>query len=351
MLPTVDFFNCGMHNPDLGEADVYSENSYLVDWTPEDYRMLEKTVLTARHRVHESGLFSDEALCELIDLHPQDYLTIAAMGNDENRFEWMTGVRGETSAEDLLQAVKNGQLWVNLVSLARFHPEYARMLDSIYHELESQCPGFQAQHRSANLLISSPNAMVYYHIDLPVNMLWHLRGEKQVWVYPPFDDRFVSPRNIERLILGQMAEDMPYQSWFENYAISFRLQPGQMITWPQNTPHRVTNRDGLNVSLSTEHRNPLAKRRINVHLANYHLRRQFGCKHLSTDPRLWTARFKEAYVRCLRIWDQLTKRKSPEPFSYRKRFRIDPLADKGYVLLDGQTDLSFTEEEAVLAGV
>lgn len=329
---------------------MIAENSYLSNWTPEDYRMLEKTILIAGHRVQETGLFTDEALCDLIDRHPQDYLTIAAMGNDQNKFEWMTGIRGETSAADLLQAVKNGQLWVNLVSLGRFHPEYARMLNSIYDELERNSPGFKARNRSANLLISSPNAMVYYHIDLPVNMLWHLRGEKEVWVYPAFDDRFVSPRNIERLILGQMAEDMPYHAWFEDYAVSFKLQPGQMITWPQNTPHRVTNRDGLNVSLSTEHRNPLAKRRINVHLANHYLRQQFGCTNLSTDPRRWTAHIKEAYVRGMRLWNMVGKKKGPEPFSYRKRFRIDPLAEKGYVLLEDQKDLSFEEEEALLAG-
>lgn len=324
--------------------------SFLANWTQEDYRMLEKTVLIAQHRIHETGMFSDEALCDLLDRHPQDYLTIAAMGNDQNKFEWMTGVRGDTSAADLLQAVKNGQLWVNVVCLAKFHPEYDRMLNSIYNELESRCPGFKAQHRSANLLISSPNAMVYYHIDLPVNMLWHLRGEKQVWVYPAFDERFVSPRNIERLILGKMAEDMPYHSWYEDYALSFRLRPGQMITWPQNTPHRVTNMAGLNVSLSTEHRNKTAKRRINVHLANYYLRQQLGCQNLSINPQQWTAPLKETYVRGLQLAQKVFRKKQMEPFSYRKRFRIDPLAEKGYVLLDPTSKPSFEEEEALLAG-
>lgn len=330
---------------------MISSNNWLHNWTSEQYRMVEKTTLIAQHRLHESGLFTDEALCELIDRHPQDYLTIAGMGSDQNKFEWMTGIRGQTSAVDLLQAVKNGQLWVNLVCLARFHSEYDRILNSLYDELEAHSPGFKAQHRSANLLISSPNAMVYYHIDLPVNMLWHLRGEKQVWVYPAFDERFVAPQNIERLILGKMAEDMPYHRWYEDYALSFVLQPGQMITWPQNTPHRVTNREGLNVSLSTEHRNPLAKRRINVHLANHYLREQFGCQNLSMDPRGSVARMKEAYARGVQMFQKLTRKKKLEPFSYKKRFRIDPLAPKGYVLLESEKELNFQEEEALLAGV
>jgi hypothetical protein len=324
--------------------------SYLANWTPEQYRVLEKALLVAEHRIHETELFTDAALCELIDRHPRDYLTIAAMGNDKNKFEWMTGERGDISADELLRAVKEGQLWLNLIRLRKFHPEYARIVDSVYDELEAKAPGFKAQSRSANLLISSPNAMVYYHLDLPVNMLWHLRGEKQVWVYPHFDERFVAPRNIERLILGKMAEDMPYQPWFEDYAVSFVVKPGQMITWPQNAPHRVTNRDGLNVSLSTEHRNPVARRRLNVHLANHFIREQFGCNNLSIDPHGSMARLKELYARSYQLFQKLTQRNQPEPFSYRKRFRVDPNAEKGYVLLDPEKTVSFEEEEALLVG-
>jgi len=60
------------------------------------------------------------------------------------------------------------------------HPDYAREINRIFAELEAGNPRFQAQHRSANLLISSPGSMVYYHMDIPVNMLWYLRGSKRV---------------------------------------------------------------------------------------------------------------------------------------------------------------------------
>lgn len=324
--------------------------SYLGNWSAEQFRVLEKSVLVGEHRIHETALFTDEALCRLIDNHPRDYLTIAAMGNDKNKFEWMTGERGDTSAEDLLLAVKRGQLWINLIRLGRLHSEYNEIINSVYDELEAKSPGFKAQNRSANLLISSPNAMVYYHLDLPVNMLWHLRGEKRIWVYPSGDERFVAPRNIERLILGEMAEDMPYQPWFEDYALSFMLKPGQMITWPQNAPHRVTNCEGLNVSLSTEHRNPLARRRLGVHLANHYLRRQFGSKNLSSDPSGLTGRFKEIYSRVCQRVERLLRGDGKEPFGYRKRFRVEPNAEKGWVLLEPEKELSFTEEEALLVG-
>ena len=52
----------------------------------------------------------------------------------------------------------------------------------------------------------------------------------------------------------------------------YDLQPGEMVTWPQHTPHRVVNTDGVNVSLSTEHMTSRAARRNNVFLANRHFR-------------------------------------------------------------------------------
>lgn len=327
-----------------------ARESLLRDWTPEQFAVLEQAVLVAQHRLHETDLFSDAALAELIDRQPDDYLTIAAMGRDEKKFEWMVGERGDASAHDLLDAVRRGKLWVNLIALGRFYDEYRRIINDLYDELEARNPRFKAQHRSGNLLISSPEAMVYYHIDLPVNMLWHLRGRKRVWVYPPFDPRFVAPRNIERLIHGEMAEDMPYHAWFEDYALKFDVEPGQMITWPQNTAHRVTNLDGLNVSLSTEHRNPLAQRRLNVHRANRFLRKNFGLEGTSIRPEGAVARAKELLIKGVHAVQRVTRRQHKEPFGYRKKFRVDPHAPLGYVLLNGAEQASFEEENAVLMG-
>ncbi|MBL4885181.1 MAG: cupin-like domain-containing protein [Planctomycetaceae bacterium] len=324
---------------------------YLQGWTKPEFDVLEEAVLVAKHRLHETGMFTDDALAELIDRHPDDYLTIAAMGNDENKFEWMTGKRDGASGKEMIQALRTGKIWVNLICLARYHPEYAKILNSLYDELEKNAPRFQAKYRSANLLISSPNAIVYYHIDLPVNMLWHIRGEKRVWVYPHFDNRFASQRNIERAILGEMSEDMPYQKWFEDYALEFHVKPGQMMTWPQHSPHRVTNLDTMCVSLSTEHRNQRAKRRVNVHLANHYLKKHFGLKDLSIRPQGWNACAKEAYARAVQVVNKLLTAKKMEPYSYRKRFVVDPNAELGYRMLDGEDATDFKQEEAILANV
>jgi hypothetical protein len=139
-------------------------------------------------------------------------------------------------------------------------------------------PDFRTVHRSANLLISSPNAKVYYHADAPLNMLWHLRGEKRVWVYPG-DERFAPREWVEMIFTRESDDDLPYRPEFDDFATPHLLRAGEMLTWPQNRPHRVENVSGLNVSLTTEHYTPQAMKKRMTYLANRYLRKWF---HLPT---------------------------------------------------------------------
>jgi len=309
-------------------------DSMLVDWTDDDYRAVERGVLLARHRLHQEPLFSDEQLCRIIDAHPDNCFHVNTMGRDNNRFEWREGDRAGVPADVLLDLVRRGRLWLNIRNVMEHHPEFRQLIDGMYDELESRGDGFRAEDRSANLLISSPGAIVHYHVDMPVNMLWHVRGRKRVWVYPPFDSRFVSHDVLERVFSGEMAEDVPYDVSMDRYALVYDVEPGDLITWPQNTPHRVTNLDSLNISLSTEHKNPAARRRINVHLANQWLRRTCGLPCRSSEIDGWAAHAKQAVIRSVRLARRVTRKKQTQ-FTYPVSFRVDPDAPLGYTDLPG----------------
>ncbi len=319
--------------------------SLLVDWTTGDFHSLERAVLLARHRLAETGLFTDEALIRIFDTHPAECFHVNTMGDDSNRFEWREGDRNGVASDILLETVRRGHLWINCRNLLDHQPRYARVINAVYDELEANCPGFKAENRSANLLISSPAALVHYHVDLPVNMLWHLRGTKRVWVYPHFDSRFVSQHVMEMVCSGEFSEDVPYDSSFDQYALEFDVQPGQLLTWPQHTPHRVTNLEGLNVSLSTEHKNPRARRRNNVHLANQLLRRRCGLRRLSADADSWSAHAKQALARAVRYFQRFTG-KQTQQFTYPSSFRVDPEAPQGFQLLDVPEDVLVAPHEA-----
>ena len=317
----------------------------LADWNADHFHSLEHGVLLAKHRLADTGLFSDENLIKIIDTHPAPDLSVNTMGTDTNHFEWREGDRNGVAGDVLLELVRKGRLWINCRKMLAHHPEFRKTFDAIYDELEEKSPGFQANDRTANLLISSPHALVHYHIDMPVNMLWHVRGRKRVWVYPHFDFRFASQRVVELVCSGEFSEDVPYEPEFDQFALVFDVEPGQLLTWPQMAPHRVTNLDSLNVSLSTEHKNPRAKRRINVHLANQFLRRTAGwnCTSAAVDGPI--AHLKQGLARAVRFSKKL-RGETKQQFTYPISFKVDPDSPTGYTLLDVPDDVLVAPHEA-----
>jgi len=236
----------------------------------------EGQIVRASHNLLDTGLFDDRALIELFDRHAPEDLLVYRMRDDHRRMDdFQFGSRGELTAAELLQAVRDGRLWLNIIHINYHHPEFRALVDAVYDELEAACGGFKAKQRNANLLVSSPRAQVYYHADAPLNMLWHLRGRKRVWVYPG-DERFAPREWVEMIFTRESDDDLPYDPAFDEFATAYDLEPGQMLTWPQNTPHRVENIDGLNVSLTTEHYTPAAMRKRMTYLANRYLRSWFG---------------------------------------------------------------------------
>jgi len=244
----------------------------LIDWP--NNQILEGRVVRATHHLLETGLFSDEKLVELFDQHDPECLLVYRMGDDHRKLdEFQFGSRGNLTAQQLLDAVKGGRTWLNIIHITR-HDTFKTLVDDIYDELEQKVPGFSTVHRSANLLVSSPNAKVYYHADAPLNMLWHLRGDKRVWVYPG-DERYAPREWVEMLFTRESDDDLPYRPEFDQFATPYDLRPGEMVTWPQNVPHRVENLGGLCVSLTTEHYTPQAMKKRMTYMANRYLRKWF----------------------------------------------------------------------------
>ena len=319
----------------------------LIDWKQSDFDAVEEGVLVAQHGLGNTDLFSDETLAEILDTHPSEHLSISTMGIDPNHFDWREGHRNDVRGADLLQLVRDGQLWINCRRMLDFHPDHAAAIHGLYDQVEANKQGFKAEQRTANLLISSPTAWVPYHVDMPVNMLWHIRGSKRVWVYPHFDVRFASVEVLQRVCSGEWSEDVPYDSGFDRYALVFDAQPGQLITWPQLAPHRVRNLEGLNVSLSTEHKNSRARRRINVHTANHLIGKHFGraCQSIAVDGL--GAHAKQALTRAFRHAGKLFG-KQKQQFVYPKTFVVDADAPHGYRILDEFKDTVVAPHEEQL---
>ena len=305
----------------------------LVPWTPSQALSLGSEVVAAKHHLHELDLFADKGLVEFLETHPRHSLQAFTMGSDPNRYrEWKSVDTAGSSGKDILAAVARGRLWLNIHRVHLFHKEYRDLLDEIYSELSSLCPNFRAVNQNATLLISSPRALVYYHVDAQPNLLWHIRGRKRLWVYPANDRTLIDQDLMEDIFASFADEEVPYRMKFDEKATVYEMGPGEVLAWPQNSPHRVTNLEGLNVSLSTVHETADSDRRKLVYCANRLFRRSYRLPFRTVRESGIAAYMKRAGFRAFRRAGIVH---TPPRRAYLSKLRIDPAAAAGFSELPG----------------
>jgi hypothetical protein len=227
------------------------------------------------HGLHESPLFSTDRLAELIERYPRENYSLVQTGSKESRRLWREGEIGNLSGRQVMDAIAKGGLWLNLRNVSGVDGAYRSMLDGMFEEIAAKVPGFEAPKHQSGILISSPDAQVYYHADLPGQGLIQISGRKRVYLYPATAP-FIRPEHLEDIALFDVEVDMPYADWYDAHAKVFDLGPGQMLNWPLNAPHRVENLGSVNISMTVSYVNDEIRRAEIVNLANGLLRHRFG---------------------------------------------------------------------------
>ena len=306
----------------------------ITDWQPHYASLFGNHALALSHSLASSPLFSDDALAALIDKTPREGYHVnysqKTPGNPPKRRE---GEIKGLSGRDVLDVVRNGNIWVNLTSPAQTDPAYGKMLDGLYDEFEERVPGFKSYKRNLTILISSPNVSVKYHSDVPGQSLWQVRGTKKLYVYPNTQP-FISQPALEKLILGQLREtDMPYEPWYDDYAQVYTLDAGKMIHWPLNGPHRVVNEGMLNVSFTTEHWTNELRKHYAVNYANGILRSKLGMQNLSQQVTGASYLAKLGLAGLVKF----TPLNPQKQKVYTVDFTVDPLAAEGVRDIEGYT--------------
>ena len=257
--------------------------SLITDWTDDKARAFSRSNLTFEHNLHTRPMFDDEGLASLLDRYPRDKLGVFTMGEDPVDWKsWRRGSAGSLSGDKLLDAAKSGRIWLNLRHTNDYLPDYSALEREIFAETEARA-GLRTYRRDLGMLISSANAQVFYHLDVPLVSLWQLRGQKRVWVYPVADP-YVLADQLERIVLKETAEQFAFDPSWDAGAEVHDLTPGRMVTWRQNAPHRIENGPMLNVSLSIEFMTPAAALRANVLYANGVLRKSGARPRLQAAP-------------------------------------------------------------------
>jgi hypothetical protein len=248
----------------------------LAQW-PQDVRSrFSHETLVVPHDLHTRAMFDDAGLISLLDRYPRDRLGVFTMGQDPVDWRsWQSGKAGDLTGSELLEGVHSGRIWLNLRATNHYLEDYEALSNELFADKEANIRGLKTLKHDLGVLISSPNAQVFYHLDSALVSLWQIRGTKTVRVYEPAGP-FAWPEQIEAVVLRESAEQIPFDPAWDLHAKEVILEPGMMVTWPQNAPHRIVNGPMVNVSLSVEFMTPAALLRANVIYANGVLRRRFG---------------------------------------------------------------------------
>ena len=247
----------------------------LQDWDSEKAATFQKAVMTFRHGLAGTGLFSDEALIDLLDRHPSSELDVCTMGSADGPYpnKFRTGDFRDVGGKTLLAAAKAGAVWINLRKAMNLHPDYKAVLDRMYGEL-AKATGNKAFNPKGGILISSPIARVPFHTDKTETILWHVRGSKRILIYPRTQE-FMPDASYEATLTDLLDDDLPYRADMDASATVLDLEPGQAATWPLNAPHRVEN-STFCVSVTTEYSTRESARKNSAMLTNAMLRARFG---------------------------------------------------------------------------
>ncbi len=164
---------------------------------------------------------------------------------------------------------------IRLSGVQAYDKEYQSLLEQILEEVDG-LSGFALRREigwsSMTILLSSPGMTTPYHIDHQSNLLFQLRGRKNVYILDSRDRRVVSDATIERYYGGDKhAAD--YRDELQGQAAICELTPGVAVHNPSLGPHWVTNENEVSVSVSVNYSLRESEGSARVYQVNRYLRR------------------------------------------------------------------------------
>ena len=286
---------------------------------PQDKVRVGQEIVRFNHRLAETGLFTDEALARLIDEHPRSELTVCTMAeNPPPDQTWIAGEASDLSGAQLVEATRRGALWVSPRSAMTRNPRYRAVFDKAMADF-ARATGLRVLTADAAVLLSGPKMGIFFHVDPAETMLWHVRGTKTIYVYPPKEEH-VTEQALEAILLKETLSDLPYRPEMEDGVAAVALAPGEAAFWPMHSPHRVINGANLNVSVSVEFSTPRSMLTNGVFYTNGVLRRRLGLKPVSrTAPQA----LKPAYWAMAKALKTLAPPKSNVERDHTRQFDVD----------------------------
>lgn len=210
--------------------------------TADQRRLARREVLRFGHALADTGLFADESLVQLLDLHPRDRTRILTRRpGGSPRDGWIAGAADKATGAQLLKTIGAGGLSVSLDGVMTSDPACRLVLDQLATEI-GEATGLIVLGANASIVISSPRLSTPLTIAPQEAAALTVRGGQVLYVYPA----------------GPQA-GLPWTPSREDAVTPVMLQAGQAAFWPSHAPTRSVNGDGLNVSVVFTFETPQSK--------------------------------------------------------------------------------------------
>jgi len=216
--------------------------SLLSPLTADQRRLARREVLRFGHALAGTGLFSDDSLAQLLDLHPRAQTRVLTRRPDGSpRDGWITGAADKATGAQLLKAARDGALSISLDGVMSSDPACRLVLDQLAADLHD-VTGLMVMGADASIVISSPRLAAPLSIAAREAAALTVRGGQVLYVYPA----------------GPQA-GLPWTPSREDAVTPVMLQAGQAAFWPSQSPTRSVNGEDLHVSVILTFETPQSK--------------------------------------------------------------------------------------------
>ncbi len=251
----------------------------IIESEPSLFRdRLNRTHFAFRHRLADHPLFKIPRLLELCrrikqSKEPKRLAVFrASRGSPQTKFIELTR---EQDPSEVIGELPEGDKLLRLSCAQEYDDQYRSLHERILEEVDT-LSGFALRPEigwsSMTILLSSPGIITPYHIDHQSNLLFHLRGRKNIWLFDPRDRRVLSESAIERYYGGDTyAAD--YQEELQGEGTLYELMPGAAVHNPPLAPHWVRNGNEVSVSMSINYSLREYEASARVYQVNRYLRR------------------------------------------------------------------------------
>lgn len=244
--------------------------------------LIDKAPLKFGHKLVGHPAMSLSNISRVILSHPKNKVHhskgLLKNGDDFENAQELHG--NGLSLEQTIETIRTSDSYIYVASAeldASFKDLHRELVGDIEKMTLAQGLGSQAIDTALYLFIASPNAFTPFHIDRYSTILMQARGNKEVCIFPSWDERIVSSPDREQYLAYNKTK-LPWSAEMDQHAKRFDFSPGEAVHIPFAAGHYVRNgSDDVSISLSIVFNTDqsMAKRRIIGfnHMARPHLAR------------------------------------------------------------------------------